>query len=106
MVVLTVKDVWVQEDEKYVKIGMEIDWFVNVLFQFLGVKDVRVQEEALKAVVVICGFECYKSVLEGAAAGTSPVCKQGGLPDALGSTLEVMGLVGSRLVHPFLGLYC
>uniref|UniRef100_A0A251S057 Putative ARM repeat superfamily protein n=1 Tax=Helianthus annuus TaxID=4232 RepID=A0A251S057_HELAN len=54
-----------QEDEKYVKIGMEIDGFVNVLLKFLGVKDVGVQEEALKAVAVICGFECYKSVLVG-----------------------------------------
>ncbi|KAJ0683611.1 putative armadillo-like helical protein [Helianthus annuus] len=41
MVVLGVKDVGVQEDEKC----------------FLGVKDVGVQEEALKAVAVICVFE-------------------------------------------------
>ncbi|MFS7975184.1 hypothetical protein Hanom_Chr10g00877431 [Helianthus anomalus] len=65
MVVLGVKDVGVQEEEKYVKIGMEIDGFVIVLFKFLGVKDGGVQEEALKAVAVICGFECYKSVLVG-----------------------------------------
>ncbi|KAJ0742527.1 putative armadillo-like helical protein [Helianthus annuus] len=61
MVVLGVKDVGVQEDEKYVKIGMEIDGFVNVLFKFLGVKDGGVQEEALKAVAVICRFEGLES---------------------------------------------
>ncbi|PWA59275.1 Armadillo [Artemisia annua] len=53
------------EDDKYVKIAMEIDGFVNVLVKFLGCKDLGVQEEALKAVVLICGFESYKCVLVG-----------------------------------------
>nr|GEX65890.1 hypothetical protein [Tanacetum cinerariifolium] len=53
------------EDDKYVKIAMEIDGFVNVLVKFLGCKDFGVQEEALKSVVLICGFESYKCDLVG-----------------------------------------
>lgn len=55
----------IQEDERYVKIAMEIDGFVHFLIKFLNCKEIRVQEEGLKSVVTICGFDSYKSVLVG-----------------------------------------
>lgn len=55
----------IQEDERYVNIGMEIDGFGNFLIKFLNFKEIGVQEEALKLVYVICGFDCFKSVLVG-----------------------------------------
>ncbi|KAI3498855.1 hypothetical protein L1887_34641 [Cichorium endivia] len=55
----------IQEDERYVKIAMEIDGLVHVLMKFLNSKDTEIQEEALKSVATICGFDSYKSVLVG-----------------------------------------
>nr|XP_043624928.1 uncharacterized protein LOC122596418 [Erigeron canadensis] len=55
----------IQEDERYVKFAMEVDGLVNVLIKFLSSKDVGVQEEGLKSVVTICGFDSYKNVLVG-----------------------------------------
>ncbi|KAI3795790.1 hypothetical protein L1987_38449 [Smallanthus sonchifolius] len=55
----------IQEDERYVRIAMEIEGIVHVLMKFLSSKEIRVQEEALKSVVIICGFDSYKSVLVG-----------------------------------------
>ncbi|KVH96952.1 Armadillo [Cynara cardunculus var. scolymus] len=55
----------IQEDERYVKIAMEIDGLVHVLLKFLNSKEAGIQEEALKNVAIICGFDAYKSVLVG-----------------------------------------
>lgn len=55
----------IQEDERYVKIAMEIEGLVHVLMKFLNSKDIEIQEEALKSVATICGFDSYKSVLVG-----------------------------------------
>ncbi|XP_076937323.1 uncharacterized protein LOC143604860 [Bidens hawaiensis] len=55
----------IQEDERYVRIAMEIEGFVHVVLKFLSSKELGIQEEALKSVAVICGFDCYKSVLVG-----------------------------------------
>ncbi|KAK1424552.1 hypothetical protein QVD17_19884 [Tagetes erecta] len=55
----------IQEDERYVRIAMEIDGLVHVLIKFLNSKEIGIQEEALKSVAVICGFDSYKSVLVG-----------------------------------------
>lgn len=53
----------IQEDERYVKIAMEIDGLVHVLVKFINSKEIGIQEEALKSVATICGFDSYKSVL-------------------------------------------
>ncbi|KAI3698463.1 hypothetical protein L2E82_42027 [Cichorium intybus] len=55
----------IQEDERYVKIAMEIDGLVHVLMKFLNSKDTEIQEEALKSVATLCGFDLYNSVLVG-----------------------------------------
>ncbi|KAL8228181.1 hypothetical protein R6Q57_015765 [Mikania cordata] len=55
----------IQEDERYVRIAMEIDGIVHVLMKFLNSKEIGIQEEALKSVAMICGFDSYKSVLVG-----------------------------------------
>ncbi|KAI3693402.1 hypothetical protein L6452_33237 [Arctium lappa] len=54
-----------EEGERYVKIAMKIDGLVHVLLKFLNSKEVGIQEEALKYVAVIYGFDSYKSVLVG-----------------------------------------
>ncbi|KAK9051749.1 hypothetical protein SSX86_028377 [Deinandra increscens subsp. villosa] len=64
----------ISEDERYVRIAMEIDGVVHVLMKFLNSKEIRVQEEALKSVAVICGFDSYKSVLVGIGV-VSPLIK-------------------------------
>lgn len=53
----------IQEDERYVKIAMEIDGLVHFLMKFLNSKEIEIQEEALKSVATLCGFDSYKSVL-------------------------------------------
>ncbi|PIN18571.1 hypothetical protein CDL12_08760 [Handroanthus impetiginosus] len=53
----------IQEDERYVKIALELDCFINFLVKFLDFKDCEIQEEAAKAVCLIAGFECCKSLL-------------------------------------------
>lgn len=58
----------IQEDERYVKIGVEIDGFVNVVVNLLDFQEGEVQEEAARAVCLIAGFEACKSVLIGAGA--------------------------------------
>ncbi|XP_076881640.1 uncharacterized protein LOC143529821 [Bidens hawaiensis] len=55
----------IQEDERYVRIAMEIEGFVPAVMKFFSSKELGIQEEALKSVAVICGFDCYKSVLVG-----------------------------------------
>ncbi|KAL0353159.1 UNVERIFIED_CONTAM: hypothetical protein Sangu_0897200 [Sesamum angustifolium] len=56
----------IQEDDRYLKIALELDSFVNFLVNFLDLKDSEIQEEAAKASSLIAGFESYKSVLIGA----------------------------------------
>ncbi|KAK4439247.1 hypothetical protein Salat_0259600 [Sesamum alatum] len=56
----------IQEDDRYLKIALELDTFVNFLVNFLDLKDSEIQEESAKAVSLIAGFESYKSVLIGA----------------------------------------
>ncbi|KAL8259363.1 hypothetical protein R6Q59_027316 [Mikania micrantha] len=53
----------IQEDERFVKIAMEIEGFVHGLMEFLCSKDLGIQEEALKSLDMICGFDSYKGVL-------------------------------------------
>ncbi|KAL7606937.1 uncharacterized protein LOC111892391 [Lactuca sativa] len=55
----------IQEDERYVKIAMEIDGLVHVLMKFLNSKEIEIQEEALKSVATLSGFDSYKSLLVG-----------------------------------------
>ncbi|KAI3456344.1 hypothetical protein Pfo_013007 [Paulownia fortunei] len=56
----------IQEDDRYVKIALELDSFINFLVNFLDLKESEIQEEAAKAVSLIAGFQSYKSLLIGA----------------------------------------
>lgn len=56
----------IQEDDKYVKIAVEIENFVGLLVNFLDSHETEIQEEAAKAVSVIAGFQAYRGVLVGA----------------------------------------
>lgn len=58
----------IQEDERYVKIAVEIDGFVSVVVNLLDFGEGEVQEEAARAVCLIAGFPLCKSVLVGAGA--------------------------------------
>ncbi|XP_052180769.1 vacuolar protein 8-like isoform X2 [Diospyros lotus] len=51
------------EDEKYVKIAMEIAGLVGVLVNFLDCQEIDLQEEAAKAISTIAGFDSCKSAL-------------------------------------------
>ncbi|PIN05559.1 hypothetical protein CDL12_21896 [Handroanthus impetiginosus] len=53
----------IQEDERYVKIAVEVDGFINSVVNFLDFQGIEVQEEAAKVVCLIAGFQSYKSVL-------------------------------------------
>lgn len=53
----------IQEDDRYVKVAIEIDNFVAVLVNFLDFNEDDIQEEASKAVSVIAGFQAYRGVL-------------------------------------------
>ncbi|KAK7820255.1 U-box domain-containing protein 40 [Quercus suber] len=56
----------VVEDEKYVRVMLEIDGVVNVLVNFLDSTEAQIQVESTKVVEVISGFDSYKAVLIGA----------------------------------------
>ncbi|KAJ7946898.1 U-box domain-containing protein 4 [Quillaja saponaria] len=56
----------VVEDEKYVKVIVEVNDIVNMLVNFLDSPEVEIQEESAKVVSLIAGFDCYKGVLIGA----------------------------------------
>ncbi|XP_022927631.1 uncharacterized protein LOC111434400 [Cucurbita moschata] len=55
----------VTEDEKYVKLIIEIGEIVNLLVNFLGSPETELQEAALKVLHKISGFDSYKPVLVG-----------------------------------------
>lgn len=56
----------VVEDEKYVRVMLELDGVVNVLVNFLDSTEAQIQVESTKVVEVISGFDSYKAVLIGA----------------------------------------
>ncbi|KAM3749588.1 hypothetical protein ACB098_05G197400 [Castanea mollissima] len=56
----------VVEDEKYVRVMLELDGVVNVLVNFLDSTETQIQVESTKVVEVISGFDSYKAVLIGA----------------------------------------
>ncbi|KAG5234883.1 armadillo/beta-catenin repeat family protein [Salix suchowensis] len=56
----------VVEDDKYVKIPVEVGDIVNILVSLLDSVEMEIQQEAAKVVSVISGFDSYKSVLIGA----------------------------------------
>ena len=51
------------EDEKYVKVIVEVGDIVHVLVNFLDSPEMEIQEESAKVVSVIAGFDSYKRVL-------------------------------------------
>ncbi|KAF1875283.1 hypothetical protein Lal_00007899 [Lupinus albus] len=53
----------VVEDEKYVKVIVDVGDVVHVLVGFLSSIEVAIQEESAKVVSVIAGFDSYKGVL-------------------------------------------
>ncbi|KAL2495128.1 ARM repeat superfamily protein [Forsythia ovata] len=53
----------IQEDDRYVKIAVQIDSFINFLVNFLDLQETEVQEEAAKAVSFIAGFQSFRGVL-------------------------------------------
>lgn len=55
----------IQDDERYMKIAVEIDGFVNLAVNFLDFQESEVQEEAARAVCWMAGFHHCKSVLIG-----------------------------------------
>ncbi|KAL1567346.1 vacuolar protein 8-like [Salvia divinorum] len=57
-----------REDERYIKIGVAIDGFVNLIVNFLDSHDREVQEVAAEAVSSIAGFPPGKAVLLSAGA--------------------------------------
>lgn len=56
----------VLEDEKYVKVMVELGDIVNVLVNFLDSPEVEIQEGAAKVLSVVAGFDSYKGILIGA----------------------------------------
>ncbi|XP_023729290.1 uncharacterized protein LOC111876965 [Lactuca sativa] len=53
----------IHEDERFVKIAMDVEGFAFVLVELLVSKESRIQEEALKTLDILCGFDSYKCVL-------------------------------------------
>lgn len=53
------------EDDKYVKIVVEIDGFISLLVNYLDSLEIEIQEESAKVVSVIAGFDSFKGVLIG-----------------------------------------
>lgn len=53
----------IQEDDRYVKVAIEIDNLVIVLVSFLDFQEDNLQEEAAKALSVIAGFQSFRSCL-------------------------------------------
>ncbi|KAI3510364.1 hypothetical protein L1887_17296 [Cichorium endivia] len=51
-----------QEDERFVKIAMEVEGFAFVILELLSSKESRIQEEALKSLDMILGFNSYKGI--------------------------------------------
>ncbi|KAJ1390393.1 Armadillo-type fold [Sesbania bispinosa] len=56
----------VVEDEKYVKVIVDVGDVVHLLVSFLGSAEEEIQEESAKVVSVVAGFDSYKGVLVGA----------------------------------------
>ncbi|KAA8515381.1 hypothetical protein F0562_019008 [Nyssa sinensis] len=56
----------ISEDEKYIKIAVEIRNFIVLLVEFLDSQETEIQEEAAKGASMIASFESYKNVLLGA----------------------------------------
>ncbi|KAI3928293.1 hypothetical protein MKW98_023894 [Papaver atlanticum] len=54
------------EDEKYVKIVIDTGEIVGILVEFLEFTEAEIQEESMKTISVIAGFDLYKGVLVGA----------------------------------------
>lgn len=64
----------IHADKKYVKILLEINCFISLMVNFLGSRDIEIQEEATKVVSVIAGVESYRGVLLGGGI-ISPLIK-------------------------------
>ncbi|KAI4296613.1 hypothetical protein L6164_036559 [Bauhinia variegata] len=56
----------VVEDEKYVRVIVEVGDIVHVLVNFLDSPEVEIQEESAKIVSMVAGFDSYKGVFIGA----------------------------------------
>ncbi|KAL3624951.1 hypothetical protein CASFOL_031619 [Castilleja foliolosa] len=56
----------VLEDERYVKIAVEVDGFVNSVMNLLDSPENEIQEEACKSVSLISDFNAFKTALIGA----------------------------------------
>ncbi|RZC50772.1 hypothetical protein C5167_019195 [Papaver somniferum] len=54
------------EDEKYVKIVIDTGEIVGILVEFLEFTETEIQEESMKTISAIAGFDLYKGVLVGA----------------------------------------
>ncbi|MED6131455.1 hypothetical protein PIB30_010211 [Stylosanthes scabra] len=62
------------EDDKYVKVIVEVGDVVHVLVEFLGSSEAEIQQESAKIVSLIAGFDSYKGVLVGAGV-VAPLVK-------------------------------
>ncbi|KAL3740430.1 hypothetical protein ACJRO7_021677 [Eucalyptus globulus] len=54
------------EDEKFVKVVMEVGEIIHLLVSFLDSLEVEVQEEAARVLSVVAGFDSYRGVVIGA----------------------------------------
>nr|XP_043611593.1 uncharacterized protein LOC122583233 [Erigeron canadensis] len=56
----------IQENDKFLRVAMEeVEGFGYALIEFLGLKDVGIQDEVLKSLDIICGFVEYRKGLVG-----------------------------------------
>ncbi|RYR35925.1 hypothetical protein Ahy_A10g051013 isoform B [Arachis hypogaea] len=62
------------EDDKYVKVIVEVGDVVHVLVDFLGSSELEIQQESAKVVSLIARFDSYKGVLVGAGV-VAPLVK-------------------------------
>ncbi|XP_059659798.1 vacuolar protein 8 [Cornus florida] len=56
----------IDEDEKYVKVAVEIGSLISLLVKFLDSQETQIQSESARAVSIIAGFDSYRNVLIGA----------------------------------------
>lgn len=53
----------IEEDERYVKTAVELDGFISFVVNLLDLQETEIQEEAVKSLSLIAGFQSHKSVL-------------------------------------------
>ncbi|XP_050214011.1 uncharacterized protein LOC126665297 [Mercurialis annua] len=81
----------VEEDERYVKVILEIGDIVHVLVHFLDSSELEIQEQASKIVCLISGFDSCKNLLVGSGV-IGPLIKVLEIGNELGKESAVRSL--------------